>query len=303
MAANSHFSIIRKSTVKLTIQKQVYDPELPGYPPIMGNLTGSGVMISSQGKIRLLTAAHFLEDATYIVTRLSNDTKTYKAKCVFIGHDCGLGMLEVTDPEFLKNVVPLPIAGLKKHKLQQYESKLGQEKLSMCFNQLFFSVGFPVGGSDLCISKGVISRVEQKKLPDSKVISLIAQIDASIHPGVVGGPVLNSDNELVGINARGYSVGNNISYMVPSVVINRFLKDCSTGVYRGVPTLCFNYQPLRFKTLRKIFESDLKHKDKNYYGAILNQYRMPNGVEKIEGAEADALAKKSKSSRWVCVIC
>ena len=62
------------------------------------------------------------------------------------------------------------------------------------------------------------------------------QIDAAVNPGNSGGPVVESQR-LVGVVMQALLDAQNIAYVVPSPVIQRFLADVADGTYDGVPQL------------------------------------------------------------------
>jgi hypothetical protein len=61
------------------------------------------------------------------------------------------------------------------------------------------------------------------------------QIDAAINSGNSGGAILNKDNKIVGIAMMKLTSADNISYIVPSIVINTFLNDIKDGKVDGFP--------------------------------------------------------------------
>jgi hypothetical protein len=65
---------------------------------------------------------------------------------------------------------------------------------------------------------------------------LSIQVDAAINPGNSGGPVLQ-DDRVVGVAFQTQFFSQNIGYMIPTPVIQHFLKDVSDGRYDGYPLL------------------------------------------------------------------
>ena len=53
-------------------------------------------------------------------------------------------------------------------------------------------VGFPTGGKTICVTEGVVSRI------DMQSESLCIQVDSAINPGNSGGPAFNSKGEVTG---------------------------------------------------------------------------------------------------------
>merc|ERR1719171_388008 len=70
------------------------------------------------------------------------------------------------------------------------------------------AVGFPTGGNTICVTKGVVSRIDAQRYvhpmlkgldKGSEGVLPIIQIDAAINPGNSGGPAFDSVNSVVGV--------------------------------------------------------------------------------------------------------
>jgi hypothetical protein len=74
---------------------------------------------------------------------------------------------------------------------------------------------------------------------------LAIQIDAAINPGNSGGPVMQK-GKVVGVAFQGYrgDVAQNVGYMIPTPVIDRFLKDVEDGRYDSYVDLSLTYRSL-----------------------------------------------------------
>jgi S1-C subfamily serine protease len=69
-----------------------------------------------------------------------------------------------------------------------------------------YVLGFPVGGNDLSITEGVVSRVEVQSYSHSHARALAVTVDAAINSGNSGGPVLSQlTGGLVGVAFQGYA--------------------------------------------------------------------------------------------------
>src|SRR5437899_11359147 len=81
---------------------------------------------------------------------------------------------------------------------------------------------------------------------------LAITISAQINPGNSGGPVMQ-DGKVVGVAFQGYSgdVAQGVAYMIPTPVMNRFLKDISNGQYDEYPDLAITYAKLQNPAQRK----------------------------------------------------
>ncbi|OGP55466.1 MAG: hypothetical protein A2Y65_11880 [Deltaproteobacteria bacterium RBG_13_52_11] len=113
--------------------------------------------------------------------------------------------------------------------------------------------GFPMGGEELSITEGVVSRVEHTRYSHSGASLLACQIDAAINPGNSGGPVIK-DGNIVGIAFQGYIYAQNIGYMVPAPIIDHFLKDSADGNYNGIPSMGIAWQVMENPGLRAHFQ-------------------------------------------------
>ena len=60
-------------------------------------------------------------------------------------------------------------------------------------------VGYPTGGDNLSVTKGVVSRVDMEDENDPWRSRLVVQIDAAVNPGNSGGPALSLDGRCLGV--------------------------------------------------------------------------------------------------------
>ena len=213
---------IHKSLVRITTTSQDPDYRVPWNP---GNITvgiGAGFVIDGN---RILTNAHVVSNGRLIVVEKENDPKEYIGKVEFIGSDCDLAVVKVQDSNFYKGTAPVHFGGLP------------------TVQSLVDVFGYPIGGSRLSVTHGIVSRVDFQNYTYSGVDQHLAvQIDAAINPGNSGGPVLQ-DGKVVGVAFQGYTgdVAQNTGYMIPTPVIQRFLKDISTGRYNRYVDLSISY--------------------------------------------------------------
>ena len=99
----------------------------------------------------------------------------------------------------------------------------------------------------MSVTTGIVSRIDFQLYTHSSIDQHLAiQISAQINPGNSGGPVMQNA-KVVGVAFQGYSgdVAQGVAYMVPTPVINRFLKDVGDGRLRW---LCRSWIDLRETT-------------------------------------------------------
>ena len=143
----------------------------------MASATGSGAIIGGK---RILTNAHVVANHTFIEVERYGQRKRYIDKVKFISHQADLALLEVEDEAFFDGVVPLTFGGLP-----QIEQKV-------------VVYGYPMAGSILSATMGVVSRIEHHRYSHSGEKFLAIQVDAAVNPGNSGGPAL-SDGKIVGV--------------------------------------------------------------------------------------------------------
>lgn len=206
------FDKIRKSVVQIRTFSQDHDPYSPWNPGQVSGSGGSGFIISGD---RILTNAHVVSNARFIQIQRYNQTEWYEAKISHIAHDCDLAILTATKPEFYDDSIALEIGSIPE------------------LNTPVLIVGYPIGGSKVSVSRGIVSRKEQSVYAHSQIDShLVIQVDAAINPGNSGGPAIQ-DNQVVGVAFQVAAKGENIGYIIPTTVIRHFLKDVQDGTYDG----------------------------------------------------------------------
>ena len=213
---------IRKSLVRITTTSQEPDYKAPWNPGSISGGVGAGFVVDGE---RILTNAHVVSNARFIVVEKEDDPQHYPALVQFVGHDCDLAVLHVLDKSFFQNTRPLGFGGIP-----------GIESPVSVY-------GYPIGGERLSVTRGIISRIDFQTYTHSGIDSHLAvQIDAAINPGNSGGPVMQ-EGKVVGVAFQGYSgdVAQNVGNMIPTPVIRRFLKDIAGGRYDGYVDLSLTY--------------------------------------------------------------
>lgn len=196
-------------TSEETASIKVYEKITPSIVAIDADLdhgisSGTGCVIDPSGII--LTSSHVINKAKNIeVTTASG--KNYKAVVQAILKDKNdLALIKITPKE------KLPVISLGNSE----SVKVGQKVLA---------IGNPFGFRGT-LTTGIISRIdyERKKI----------QTDAAINPGCSGGPLLNLDGEVIGINQSIYNPDNNrsnigIGFAVPVNYAKEFISLAKRG--------------------------------------------------------------------------
>ena len=159
---------------------------------------GTGCIIDKRGII--LTSAHVVDKGDNVVVTMFNG-QDYNAKVIKrFGENKDIALLKINTNLDLKTV------------------KLGNsEKIRV--GQKVLAIGNPFGFNGT-LTQGIISRIDYAK---NRI-----QTDAAINPGSSGGPLLNKNGEIIGINQAIYNPDNNISnigigFAIPINLIKEYL--------------------------------------------------------------------------------
>src|SRR5438067_2299169 len=223
---------VQKSLVRITATSVDPDYKAPWNAGGLQRGVGAGFVISGN---RILTNAHVVANSRYITVERDGDPNKYPAQVQFIANDCDLALITVPAKDFFKNMVPLKFGGIP-----ALESTVS-------------AYGYPIGGERMSVTTGIVSRIDFQLYTHSSVDQHLAiQISAQINPGNSGGPVMQ-DAKVVGVAFQGYSgdVAQGVAYMIPTPVINRFLKDIGNGHYDEYPDLAITYAKLQNPAQRK----------------------------------------------------
>lgn len=200
------------SVVKLHTSTSNPDYKYPWQTSKIFRYIGSGAIIDGN---RILTSAHVVSGARFLEVQKENDPKKYIANVRYISHQADLAIVEVNDKTFFKGTKPL----------QLNENVKTRDEITV--------LGYPVGGQSISTTTGVISRIEYTSYVWSAEQLLAIQVDAAINSGNSGGPAIDKNGDIVGIAMMSLKNASNISYIVPSVIINTFLKDIEDGKVDG----------------------------------------------------------------------
>ncbi len=219
---------IRDSVVKILVNQRQPDFLRPWTKQPTRTISGSGAVIAGQ---RILTNAHVVAYASVIYVQPHQSSARIRAKVVAFAPEMDLAMLTLNDPQFFATRKPLPLA----KRLPQVKDTINV-------------YGFPVGGRQMSVTEGIISRIEFTPYLYN-TSGLRIQVDAALNPGNSGGPAI-AGNEIIGIaTSRGRNT-DNIGYLIPTEEIRMFLDDVKDGKYDGKPKLFGRLQTVENEALR-----------------------------------------------------
>jgi S1-C subfamily serine protease len=156
--------------------------------------SGSGFIFSSDGL--LLTNHHVIKDAQRIMVGLGNENEI-EAELIGADPDTDLALLKVYASGF--TVAKLGDA----HRLE--------------IGQLVLAIGNPFGYQHT-VTMGVVSALGRTlRAQNGSLVDHVIQSDAALNPGNSGGPMINLDGEVVGVNTAVLQGAQGLSF---SVAIN-----------------------------------------------------------------------------------
>ncbi len=223
---------IQNSLVRITATEVEADYRAPWNSGAIQRGIGAGFVIDGN---RIMTNAHVVSNSRYLTVEREGDPNKYPASVQFVAHDCDLALLKVNAPNFFKNMTPLTFGGIP-----ELESTVS-------------AYGYPIGGERMSVTAGIVSRIDFQTYTHSAIDQHLAiQISAQINPGNSGGPVMQN-GKVVGVAFQGYSgdVAQGVAYMIPTPVIQRFLKDVSDGHYDRYVDLGLSYFRLQNPAQRR----------------------------------------------------
>jgi S1-C subfamily serine protease len=227
-------AVVENSVVKVFAIARGPDVFRPWQKQAPNDETGSGVVI--EGK-RILTSFRAIRYANEIQIQANQAGDKISATVELASNEMDLAVLKLDDESFFDTHPPLVLSeGIPSIK------------------EPVLVYGYPIGGTSLSITKGIISRIEftQYAFP---TYGLRIQIDAAINPGNSGGPAV-SGNKMVGMALSHLGGTEKIGYIVPNEEIRLFLGNLASGKWTRKPGFYDACQSLQNGALRPFLKLD-----------------------------------------------
>jgi S1-C subfamily serine protease len=171
--------------------------------------TGSGFII---GDRLIATNAHVADHGKVVTLRKQADGRRFRARVIAMASQVDLAFITVDDEEFWLNALVLQISSELVH-----------------FQDQVHVIGYPTGGDSICITEGVVSRIDWDRYCESGSCNLSIQVDAAINAGNSGGPCL-FNGKVCGVafqSAAADSGLQNVGYIIPSSILIKMVAEVS----------------------------------------------------------------------------
>ena len=223
---------------------------------------GTAFFIGSDGL--LMTNKHVAEDEEAEYTVLLNDGRKLPAKVVARDPGNDIALLKVEGSNF-------PALAFS-----DAEPTLGQTVIA---------IGNALGEFRNTVSKGVVSGLSRTITAgsgqgDTERLESIIQTDAAINRGNSGGPLLDIDGRVIGMNTAIAAGAQNIGFAIPVADLKRAL-----GSYKEHGKIVRPYLGIRYMPITK----ELKEKNSlpYDYGVLVVRGEQPTDLAVIPGSPAD----------------
>src|SRR5438270_1110736 len=164
---------------------------------IQGRGGGTGVIWNTDG--RIITNAHVVANEQAKIQVHLTDGRTLEAKVVHRDPRLDLAMLKVNGD----NLKALPIGDSSRLRIGEW----------------VFAIGHP-WGQRWALTAGIVSSLSSVKVADDLTTRYIKS-DVGLAPGNSGGPLLDAEGKVVGINAMIF--GGDLSVAIPSDIVSVWL--------------------------------------------------------------------------------
>jgi S1-C subfamily serine protease len=230
------------SVLQLIVTQFIYDPKRPYAVPLDEVGKATGFIIDLKNGL-VVTNAHVVANAMTITGRIPilgkrDLTLTLRSIC----REKDLALVQLAPSivnELMKNLQdPSELDVVLGDSMEVYQ---GQEVMT---------IGYPLGDQDIKLTTGIVAgwrseeQIGQDGAPeeDAKLRhSCYIQVTAALNPGNSGGPLLDREGRVIGINAAGHLYAQNVGYAIPSRTLLSVIETMKKEIIPAIPTLSFGW--------------------------------------------------------------
>ncbi len=181
------------------------------YGPQQASGVGSGFILTSDGYIA--TNQHVASDEVSSLKVSLADGNTYEAKLVWSDATLDMAIIKIDAKD-------LPVL------------ELGDSD-NVIVGELAVAVGNPMGlNFERTVTAGIVSALNRSIPLDNGLAEDLIQTDASINSGNSGGPLVNKNGEVIGINTYKLTTGEGMGFAIPINILKPILNEIvATGKF------------------------------------------------------------------------
>ncbi|MFA6588472.1 MAG: trypsin-like peptidase domain-containing protein [Patescibacteria group bacterium] len=170
------------------------NPTAPGLQQVGG---GSGFILTADGYI--MTNKHVVSDTQAEYSVVTNDGKTYTAKLVATDPVNDLAVVKIE----AKDLTPVVFG----------------DSSTLTVGQTVIAIGNALGQYQNTVTKGIVSGLARDVTAgdgsSSETLTNVIQTDAAINSGNSGGPLVNLEGQVIGVNTAVSQEGQLIGFAIP----------------------------------------------------------------------------------------
>jgi serine protease Do len=174
-AAASSLDDVKGATIRIDAQGSFVDPEVGLRLNEAGS--GSGFIVDESGLA--VTNNHVVTGAAIIKVRVDDEDETRRAKVVGVSECSDLAVIDIDGGGFSY--------------LDWYDGTI-KPGLDV------YAAGFPLDEGEYTLTRGIVSQARANGDSNWAAVDHVIQHDATVNPGNSGGPLVDEDGKVVGIN-------------------------------------------------------------------------------------------------------
>lgn len=197
---------LRNSVVQIFVTRGDYNILEPYATPVIREARGSGFLITNEGHI--LTNAHVVAGLIRCFVRAEqSENQNIRVELLAICPNKDVAMLKCHSEDL----------GL----LGEYEPMEFTDDHRLDPMSKVMAIGYPLGRERIKFTEGITSGYETSDAEGDSGPQSYIQIDAALNPGNSGGPLVNEEGKVVGINSAGIpsAIAQNTNFAIPTRVV------------------------------------------------------------------------------------
>ena len=208
-------------------------PQQPAQTPSQPQAIGSGFVVTTDGLIA--TNKHVVSDIGGKYQIVTNDQKTFTVQKIYRDPLNDIALLKVDlNQNPGKTLKPVALGDSSHLQVGQY----------------VVAIGTALGEFNNTVTTGVISGLGRTITAGDQFqgyienLNNVIQTDAAINPGNSGGPLVNSSEQVIGINTAVSQSGQNIGFALPISILQTSIDNFNKGGQFNRPYLGVSYNTI-----------------------------------------------------------